>query len=101
MPVINMLDSLTYSLVGEDRELFQFDPTTGEVSYPSWFTPSYADVWDWDRDHIYEMAVVGRDSAGTIVTRHGLELAVPFHECNHVWYPSTLPFCVGCWYRCR
>ncbi|KHA50136.1 hypothetical protein Z947_403 [Sulfitobacter geojensis] len=83
MPRINMLDSLVYSLVGEDTELFQFDTTTGEVSYQSWYTPSYTDVWDFNRDNVYEMSVIGLDNNGVEVTRTDLELVVS--QAGAVW----------------
>jgi hypothetical protein len=78
-----MLDSLVYSLVGEDTELFEFDTTTGEVSYQSWYTPSYSDVWDFNRDNIYEMSVIGLDDNGIEVTRTDLELVVS--QTGAVW----------------
>ncbi|MEH6648091.1 hypothetical protein, partial [Sulfitobacter sp.] len=83
MPSINMLESLAYSLVGEDAVLFRFDTVTGEVSYQPWFTPSYAEVWDWDRDHIYEISVVGLDASGAEVSRISFELVVS--ETDAVW----------------
>ncbi len=67
---------LTYSMTGEDTGVFQIDSTTGVVSYQSWFTPNYAEVWDMDRDHIYEVTVVGQDASGAEVSQISFELVV-------------------------
>jgi len=83
MPITNLTDALVYSLSGEDAAIFQINATTGEVSYQSWFTPLYAEVWDMDRDHIYEITVIGSDGAGVEVGRMGLELVVS--ETDAVW----------------
>ncbi|NYI27470.1 NACalpha-BTF3-like transcription factor [Sulfitobacter geojensis] len=75
--------SLVYSLVGDDTVLFQVDAETGQVSYQSWYTPSYNDVWDFNRDNIYEMSVIGTDDNGIEVTRNDLELVVS--QTGAVW----------------
>jgi len=83
MPTINLPDALVYSLSGEDAAIFQINAATGEVSYQNWFTPSYADVWDMDRDHIYEISVIGSNGAGVEVGRVELKLVVS--ETDAVW----------------
>ena len=75
--------TISYTLAGQDAAIFQIDATTGEVSYQNWFTPSYDEVYDLDRDHIYEISVIGSDSAGVEVSRTGLELVVS--ETDAVW----------------
>lgn len=76
MPIATLPNATSYSLTGEDAAIFQIDTVTGEVSYQPWFTPSYAEVWDLDRDHIYEISVIGTDSLGMEVGRVALELVV-------------------------
>ncbi len=72
-----------YTLTGEDASIFDVDAGTGEVSYKAWFTPSYEEVWDLDRDHIYEVSVLGSDDTGAEVSRSDLELVVS--ETDAVW----------------
>ena len=50
-------------MTGDDTGVFQLDADTGEVSYQPWFIPSYTEVWDLNRDHIYEITVIGTKSA--------------------------------------
>ncbi|GLO69432.1 hypothetical protein MACH17_09490 [Phaeobacter inhibens] len=66
----------TYSLAGEDAEIFQVDAETGELSYQNWFTPDYDQVWDMDRDHTYEVSVIGSDADGNPVSQSDWELTV-------------------------
>jgi hypothetical protein len=83
MPTVNISNAIVYTLTGQDAAIFQIDPATGEVSYQNWFTPSYDEVYDLDRDHIYEISVIGSDSNGVEVGRTGLELVVS--ETDAVW----------------
>jgi NACalpha-BTF3-like transcription factor len=77
------VDGVTYSLSGDDAAIFVIDSDTGDVSYQNWFTPNFDEVWDADRDHIYEVSVVGTDANGDEVSRQGIELAVS--ETETVW----------------
>ena len=72
-----------FTLQGEDAGVFQVDADNGEVSYQQWFTPSYDEVWDMDRDHIYEVSVVETNSAGDEIGRSDMELIVS--ETDAVW----------------
>jgi Ca2+-binding RTX toxin-like protein len=81
------VDGVTYSLTGDDAAIFVIDPDTGDVSYQNWFTPNYDEVWDADRDHIYEVSVVGTDANGDEVSRQGIELAVS--ETEVVWQEAV------------
>jgi NOL1/NOP2/fmu family ribosome biogenesis protein len=83
VPIINLTNAVFYSLSGEDAAIFQINSATGEVSYQNWFTPSFAEVWDFDRDYIYEVSVIGSDGTGVEVGRAGLELVVS--ETDAVW----------------
>ncbi|WP_299030287.1 calcium-binding protein [uncultured Sulfitobacter sp.] len=69
-------DAVQFTLAGADAGVFQVDAETGEVSYQQWFTPSYDQVWDMDRDHVYEVSVIGQDDTGQDVSRSDLELVV-------------------------
>ena len=83
-------DGVTYSLTGDDAAIFVIDPDTGDISYQNWFTPSYDDVWDADRDHVYEVSVVGTDAAGVEVSVQDIELVVT--ETEVVWQEAvTVP----------
>ena len=35
-----------FTLQGPDAFLFEIDPTTGEITLKSWFTPDFNDAWD-------------------------------------------------------
>ena len=83
MPIVTIPNATVYTLAGQDAAIFQIDAATGEVSYQNWFTPAYDEVYDLDRDHIYEITVIGSDSAGVEVSRTGLELVVS--ETDAVW----------------
>ncbi|MEP5730538.1 MAG: calcium-binding protein [Sulfitobacter sp.] len=74
---------ITYSISGADAAIFVVDPDTGDVDYQSWFTPSYDEVWDMDRDHIYEVSVLGTDTNGDEVSRSDLQLVVS--ETDATW----------------
>ena len=80
-------DGVTYSLAGDDAAIFVIDSDTGDVSYQNWFTPNYDEVWDADRDHIYEVSVVGMDATGAEVSRQGIELVVS--ETDAVWQEAV------------
>ncbi|MGJ8544954.1 MAG: calcium-binding protein [Sulfitobacter sp.] len=76
-------EGLQYALSGQDAEIFDIEADTGGVSFKSWFTPSFDDVWDMDRDHIYEISVLGTDESGAEVSRADLELVVSQEDA--VW----------------
>ncbi len=80
-------DGVSYGLAGADASIFVIDPDTGDVSYQDWFTPNYDDVWDADRDHIYEVSVVGVDANGDEVSNQALELVVS--ETDAVWQEAV------------
>lgn len=65
-----------YALTGDDAAIFDVDAETGDVSYKSWFAPSFDDVWDMNRDHIYDVSVIGSDDAGDEVSRTDWQLLV-------------------------
>lgn len=76
-----------FSLEGADASIFDVDQDTGDVSYKQWFTPAFDEVWDMDRDHVYEVSVIGSDASGTQVSRSDLELVVS--ETDAVWRTAT------------
>ncbi|MFV1464915.1 DUF2891 family protein [Phaeobacter sp. JH204B] len=78
---------VTYTLAGQDAAIFVVDPDTGDVSYQDWFTPNYEEVWDLDRDHIYEISVIGTDANGAEVSQQNLELVVS--ETGATWQDAT------------
>jgi len=70
-------DGVSYEMAGVDSGLFEVDPDTGDVSPYSWYTPDVNQVWDADRDNIYEMTVVGTDDiTGEETSRTEIELVV-------------------------
>ncbi|OED46133.1 hypothetical protein AB838_21080 [Rhodobacteraceae bacterium (ex Bugula neritina AB1)] len=80
-------DGVSYVLVGQDTGVFVIDPETGDVSFQNWFTPNYDEVWDMDRDHVYEVSIVGTDAAGAEVSRQDIELVVS--ETDAVWQEAV------------
>lgn len=81
-------DGVTYTLAGDDAGVFEVDSDTGDVSFRQWFTPSYDEVWDMNRDHIYEVAVIGQNAAGEELSREALELVVT--ETDAVWQEGSV-----------
>jgi hypothetical protein len=72
-----------FTLTGADASIFTVDADTGEVAYQDWFTPDYEEVWDMDRDHIYEVSVIGSDADGAQVSQQDLQLVVS--ETDAIW----------------
>lgn len=52
-----------FTLQGPDAFLFEIDPTTGEITLKSWFTPDFNDAWDVNEDNTYELTVVDTENA--------------------------------------
>ena len=77
-------DGITYSLAGADAAYFEVDEATGEISFISWFTPAYDNVWDANGDHIYEVSVLGENPDGTEASRDDLELVVSETD-DYIW----------------
>ncbi len=83
-------EGVSYSLTGDDASIFVIDAETGDVSYQNWFTPNYDEVWDMDRDHVYEVSVVGTDANGDEVSRQAIELVVS-ETGDAVWQDAVTP----------
>ena len=84
---------LLYGLAGQDADIFEIDNATGIVTSKSWFQPSFDEVWDLDRDHIYEISVIGTDEDGGEVGRTDLELVVT--ESEAVWRQAPVEDVTG------
>ncbi len=55
-------DNVTFSLEGDDADLFDIDPDTGELSFKN--PPDFENPLDQDGDNEYEVTVVGTDDGG-------------------------------------